>query len=173
MKSFQISFVVFLTIGAVFGLITLGAYFVYVSYVTGQEMAELEGQVVSGFVVVVGAEDIWHSQPQDGAASMSYEVEGDPEEVLEQISTSLQQSGWSPIMDDWLNPGLPSSHVTGWVSSWKDLPGDPVEVVQWQGQWTRKQGVVEYRIQYTPQEGSRVSVSSSVYSSALVNRVSE
>jgi hypothetical protein len=27
----------------------------------------------------------------------------------------LKQTGWDTLKEDWLNPGLPSSHVRGWV----------------------------------------------------------
>jgi hypothetical protein len=37
------------------------------------------------------------------------------DDALRTISVCLKNLGWEPLKEDWLNPGLPSSHVRGWT----------------------------------------------------------
>lgn len=72
-------------------------------------------------------------------------------QAIETIKNTLQAQGWKPILNDFLNPGVPSSHVVGWQS----YQEDDSRVRQWLGQWNNEQGQVAwYALTYrTAQEG--------------------
>ncbi len=92
----------------------------------------------------------------NGSDQLSYtvEVEYPASEQISTISKKLAENGWKPLREDWLNPGLKSSHTRGWtdfedVSRRRDL-----RVFQWLAQWDDKAGdVVAYAYQYRDQLG--------------------
>ena len=69
--------------------------------------------------------------------------------VLTYIGDSLAADGWKPLSEDFMNPGLPSSHAKGW-GRFVDGTGQPdYEVHQWLAQWQNDGGeVVWYALQY-------------------------
>lgn len=71
------------------------------------------------------------------------------EAVLEQLRHQLTQRGWRPLKEDFLNPGLPSSHVTGWQSFGDGTTKPATLVQQWLAQWDDANGdVLVYAFQY-------------------------
>jgi hypothetical protein len=71
-------------------------------------------------------------------------------DVIEQISSRLKTRGWHPLEQDWLHPGVNSSHVTGW-SAWNDVTvqSAPLQVLDWQAQWQNDAGdLVSYGFHY-------------------------
>ena len=70
-------------------------------------------------------------------------------DVLAFISEKLIQRGWKPLQQDFLNPKIPSSHVTGW-GAFDDATVVPEQrVYQWMAQWQDdKHNVVSYTLQY-------------------------
>jgi hypothetical protein len=72
------------------------------------------------------------------------------EEVIAFVRTELKREGWHALPEDYLNPGLASSHVTGW-NSHQDGTGKMImEVHQWLAQWKNNGGdVVWYVFRYT------------------------
>jgi hypothetical protein len=70
--------------------------------------------------------------------------------VIQQVSSRLAALGWKPRKDDWLNPGLPSSHVRGWTD-FGDRTRTPAQHVhQWKAQWQDQSGnIVDYSLNYT------------------------
>jgi hypothetical protein len=74
-----------------------------------------------------------------------------PKGVIEQISSRLEAHGWRPLKQDWLNPGMNSSHVTGW-SAWNDVTDEsaPLQVLNWHAQWQNDAGdLIAYRFNYS------------------------
>jgi hypothetical protein len=68
-------------------------------------------------VVASGAEDVRYVK-YEGTDQISYRLQADypAHHVIETISQSLKDKGWEPLKEDFLNPGLPSSHVEGWTN---------------------------------------------------------
>jgi len=90
-------------------------------------------------------------QPFHGTHQISYLLDesypGD--EALRFIRDRLELLGWLPLAEDFLNPGLKSAHVRGWVD-FDDLTTDPHRTVhQWIGDWVDLDGrVVRYVFRY-------------------------
>jgi len=77
--------------------------------------------------------------------------------AIQQISSRLEALGWRPLKDDWLNPGLPSSHVRGWTD-FTDGTRTPVHRVhRWGAQWQDESGnIVDYTLDYSyPESGTQ------------------
>ena len=71
-------------------------------------------------------------------------------DVIEQISSRLKTRGWHPLRENWLHPGVPSSHETGW-SAWNDVTNEsaPRQVLDWQAQWQNDAGdLISYGFHY-------------------------
>ena len=88
-------------------------------------------------VRVPGAESV-DCRPFDGTYQIAYVLAASypAEETIKTISSNLHSRGWLPLAEDFLNPGLPSSHVDGW-SSFHDSTVDHVATVhQWMADWT-------------------------------------
>lgn len=86
---------------------------------------------------------------------LSYEVvqEWPATEGLKRIQETLRKQGWRPMLEDFLNPGVPSSHVVGWRSYLED----DRTVQQWLAQWKNEHGeVVWYALIYkSPEHGEQ------------------
>ncbi len=81
---------------------------------------------------------------------LSYELEVKyPAKVaLDEILDKVKKSGWTPLSEDYLNPGLPSSHVRGW-SDYDDLSKQPpTHVYQWLAQWKNANGDILWYVFY-------------------------
>lgn len=75
--------------------------------------------------------------------------------ALSRISKELQSQGWKPLKEDYLNPGLPSSHVRGWTHFLDGSRQPVLEVRQWMADWTNARGdVLRYGLEYRwPEKG--------------------
>jgi hypothetical protein len=64
-------------------------------------------------------------------------------------SVLLSRLGWRALDEDLLNPGVPSSHATGWAS-FRDATTTPTtRARQWYAQWRHASGdVVAYGLLY-------------------------
>jgi hypothetical protein len=70
-------------------------------------------------------------------------------QVIDWISDKLQKTGWEPLKYDFLNPNLPSSHVTGWTYFLHGIKDPTVCVHQWLGDWKDASGnIVRYGFRY-------------------------
>jgi len=76
--------------------------------------------------------------------------------AIQQISSRLKALGWTPLQGDWLNPGLPSSHVRGWTDFIDGTTTPMNHVHQWGAQWKDKNGnIVDYTLRYSyPESGT-------------------
>jgi hypothetical protein len=76
--------------------------------------------------------------------------------AIQQISSRLQALGWTPLQEDWLNPGLPSSHISGWTGFLDGATTPMHHVRQWSAQWQDASGnIVDYTLSYSyPESGA-------------------
>jgi hypothetical protein len=69
---------------------------------------------------------------------------------LKQISMRLESLGWKPLDEDFLNPGLPSSHVRGWTEYSEGTTNSAPLVHQWLAQWQDDSGnIAAYTLKYS------------------------
>jgi len=70
--------------------------------------------------------------------------------TVQEVAKRLKRLGWEPLDNDWLNPGIPSSHVDGW-SDFADGTMTPRRRVhRWSGQWQdSSDNLVDYTFRYT------------------------
>lgn len=101
-------------------------------------------------VVASGAEDVRYMK-YEGTDQISYRLQVDypAHNVIETISQSLKDKGWEPLKEDFLNPGLPSSHVRGWTNFTDATRSPERRVHQWLAQWENdQQDIVCYGLRY-------------------------
>jgi hypothetical protein len=102
-------------------------------------------------VVSAGAKDVRPETKPDGETGVTYTVreEFPADALLRQIRAVLPAPEWRPLPNDWLNPGVPSSHERGWTT-FSDATKTPrSEVHQWLAQWQDSHGnVVVYVLRY-------------------------
>lgn len=69
--------------------------------------------------------------------------------IIDQLLKGTSDMGWTPLKEDFLNPGLPTSIVRGW-SYYEDASRKPyTKVHSWQTDWQNKNGdVLIYRLRY-------------------------
>lgn len=97
--------------------------------------------------------------------------------AIKQISSRLQALGWKPLLEDFLNPGLPSSHVRGWTQFLDATTQPNREIQQWFAQWQDASGnIVSYTLRYSyPSKGKpdvvTLTVHGSWFSAACVKRI--
>jgi hypothetical protein len=73
----------------------------------------------------------------DGREQLTYLLDTDypAEATISFISTELHKQRWEPLRDDFLNPGIPSSLVRGWMQ-YEDASQEPrASVWQWACDW--------------------------------------
>jgi hypothetical protein len=105
----------------------------------------------SFFVVVPGATGVKQSTFQ-GKDQIIYHLQSEypADDVLGTISVRLKQLGWEPLKEDWLNPGLPSSHVRGWVYFEDPTTKPATSVRAWNGDWENgNHDILTYMLTYT------------------------
>lgn len=98
------------------------------------------------------------------------------DDILRFIRNALEHQGWQPLKENILNPGLLSSHETGWVEYLDRRTSPETKVRQWLAQWKNPQGnVVWYTLQYRYKQGAvqipkTVSVIGSYYPASIVEQ---
>jgi len=105
----------------------------------------------NALIVLSNAEPPFYDIRDGGSIQLSYKTKEEypATSVIKQLSAQLEANGWKPLKEDYLNPGLPSSHVNGW-SDFEDHSCPPIEIVhQWMGDWEDKYGnIVRYVFRY-------------------------
>jgi len=91
-----------------------------------------------------------------GTYQLTYRVsvEYPAKPAIAAISEELKRLNWAPLGEDYLNPGLSSSHVRGWTS-FEDATKKPRQTVhQWLADWENQTGeVVTYGFRYQYESG--------------------
>lgn len=69
---------------------------------------------------------------------------------IKELSSRLRARGWTPLEEDWLNPGVPSAHMTGWVNFRNDSSTPASRVHAWSAQWQDQSGsIVCFNLRYS------------------------
>jgi tetratricopeptide (TPR) repeat protein len=118
------------------------------------------------FIVPANAEHVKYFRGESGSILAAYRAhEPYPaKQMLDQIQQGMSKLGWKELKEDWMNPGRPSSLVTGWSDAFAEGTGVPPNFYwQWSADWTDKQGaLVTYAFRYGPlknRNGTRDSLS--------------
>ena len=99
-------------------------------------------------LILDGAQRVQHTTgPQEVVTYDIQEVCPAPHTIAE-ITRHLEQVGWEPLKEDFLNPGISTSLVRGWANYQDDVRHQ--YVWQWQGQWQSATGeIATYDLKYT------------------------
>jgi hypothetical protein len=101
-------------------------------------------------ILLPNATDVKHYNI-GGSLQLTYKIKEDypANKTIEAISNKLRQDKWNALKEDYLNPGLPSSHVRGWTS-YEDATKNPHQTVNaWQADWENQAGdIVTYIFWY-------------------------
>jgi hypothetical protein len=125
-------------------------FLVFICTSWGQESTPAR-KLPSFFVVVRGATDLKQNIFQ-GKDQITYRLQAEypAADALGMIGSRLKQMGWKPLKEDWLNPGLPSSHVRGWVYFEDSTTKPPTSVRAWSADWENSaHDIVTYMLDYT------------------------
>ena len=104
----------------------------------------------SFFVVTRGATEVKQRRWQ-GEDQILYRIQASypAADVLRTITVRLRQLGWKPLKEDWLNPGLPSSHVRGWTYFEDETTKPATSVRAWQADWENgAHDILTYDLKY-------------------------
>lgn len=108
-------------------------------------------------IVYSGAKDVKFSK-YAGTDVLTYRVhEKFPASgIIGWISHKLEEKGWKPLTNSYLNPDTPSSHVKGWVKFIDATEATRHLVHQWDADWKeRSENIVTYVFQYKyPESGN-------------------
>lgn len=106
-------------------------------------------------VVYPQGEDVaFHQRGEIWEVYYKVEAEYPAEDVLRFIKDSLKRQGWQPLREDYLNPGILSSHETGWDEYFDATTTPETKVHQWLAQWKNQNGdVVWYGLLYRYEKG--------------------
>jgi hypothetical protein len=101
-------------------------------------------------ILLPGARDVRQTK-LEGTDQLNYTLkEAYPARAaLKDIKTRLEKLGWKPLEDDYLNPGLPSSHSRGWTEFIDGIRQPNETVQQWLADWQNNKGdIVRYGLVY-------------------------
>lgn len=81
-----------------------------------QQKSHAVAKPPESLVIVGGARNVKRSKLAGPREQLSYSIQAEypASPVLETIKQTLKELGWTPMAEDFLNPGLPSSYVRGW-----------------------------------------------------------
>ncbi len=84
-----------------------------------------------------------------GIDAIAYEIdEPYPAERVLQFIKSRVPAEFRPLAEDFMNPGVPTSHVRGWTS-YEDATTPTASVHQWQAEWKDAEGnILAYTLEY-------------------------
>jgi hypothetical protein len=108
-------------------------------------------------VVLDGASRVERGPAALGSFYVAYSLteEYPASNTIQQISSRLRTLGWMPLNEDWLNPGLASSHVCGWTDFLDMTKSPPQHVHQWLAQWKNSSGnIAVYSLRYSYPDGA-------------------
>jgi len=121
-------------------------------------------------IIVKGAKDLRYSK-YEGTDQVIYDVvvQYPATQVLNEISKKLEAKDWKPLKEDYLNPGLLSSHVEGWTDFIDGTTKPRKKVHQWLAQWENKnRDIMWVALRYSYPEGSKANLKSlTVYMSFM------
>jgi hypothetical protein len=104
----------------------------------------------SSLIVLPGASSINYARVnKTDQVTYNLKAEYPATEIINQLLKKTADAGWSPLKEDFLNPGLPTSVVRGW-SDYEDMSKKPnTKVHSWQTDWQNISGdVLIYGFKY-------------------------
>lgn len=117
----------------------------------GQRTRQDLPQHSQSLIVCPGAKEThWGRFGRTEQLTYQVEVEYPASHIVSCISDQLTAAGWKPLEEDYWNPGLPSSHVTGWTQFADTIVQPQATVDQWaasMGERIRRQCLVLPEIQ--------------------------
>ena len=70
-------------------------------------------------------------------------------DAIQEITGPLQQRGWEPLKEPFLESGIPSSHISGWKYYEDHRVGSDSFVYEWSTSWKDKENnVITYTLEY-------------------------
>jgi hypothetical protein len=102
-------------------------------------------------VLAPSAKDPSYLTQSDGRQELTYscEVEYPAENVIAFISKQLRANDWKLLKEDFMNPGLPSSHIGGWTDFEDGATKPSTHVYQWMADWENEgHDIVRYNLEY-------------------------
>ena len=97
-----------------------------------------------------------------GASQVRYQVDVPypADGFVEKLGRRLSGQGWLPLSADFMNPDMPTAHVTGWQEQTDHRTRPPTEMRSWNGEWSSPAGdILIYVLAYSRPEGSTESLS--------------
>ena len=81
----------------------------------------------------------------------AYPAEG----FVEALNSRLSRDGWTPLKADFMNPDIPTAHVTGWTTMTDHRVQPAAQVHLWNGEWQNQAGdILIYVLTYRyPESG--------------------
>ena len=71
-------------------------------------------------------------------------------EIIKQIDSKLENTGWKFLEKDFMNPDIPTSHIRGWSSYIDGTKNPEREVHVWSSDWKNQKGdVLSYSFKYS------------------------
>ena len=100
-----------------------------------------KGNYSDSLILVPAAQNIRYTKLY-GTDQILYEIRAEypAKPVLEEITKKLEKKGWKALPEDYLNPGLSSSHVIGWTDFIDGTKSPERKVHQWLAQWASENG---------------------------------
>jgi hypothetical protein len=132
-------------------LVSFVLFFFICSCLCSQQSPNGDGRTTASFFVVPPGAIRVKQRIFLGKDQIIYNLQSEypADDVLSTISTRLKRLGWRPLKEDWLNPGLPSSHIRGWTYFEDETTNPATSVRAWGGQWENStHDILEYNLEY-------------------------
>lgn len=110
----------------------------------------------SVLLVLPGAQDLAR-RAQGGAVALRYDLAAPfpAAAQVSQIAQHMEKTGWKPLREDWLNPGIPTSLQRGWTSFIDATHTPRLRRYAWHGEWENtNEDLAEYSLSYELSPGS-------------------
>jgi hypothetical protein len=124
---------------------------------TPDRVAVADKTECEALIVLAGANDVKRGPGAYESFYVAYNLteQYPARNTIRQILSRLSNLGWTPLKEDWLNPGLASSHVRGWTDFLDNTKGPLQHVHQWSAQWQDSRGnIVTYSLRYSYPDGA-------------------
>ena len=121
------------------------------------EVSQNPSDYSPALIVADGATRIVYDQNR-GAEQVAYSVEipYPADGFIQDLEGRLSGQGWLPLKADFMNPKLPTAHVTGWVDQTDMRVRPPLRVHAWNAEWANGDGdILVYVLSYSYPEGGQ------------------
>jgi hypothetical protein len=140
------------------GIVRIGAALLLAC--TGCDQSEVSqnpSDYSPALIVARGATGIVYDKSR-GADQVGYSLEAPypADGVIRDLNDRLSVQGWHPLKADFMNPKLPTAHVTGWREQTDASVRPPHRVHSWTAEWKNDAGdILIYVLSYRyPEDGA-------------------